>query len=185
MKGHASSPVLFNLVLEYAIRRVQANHEGLKVNGTLQLLIYVGDVSIVSGNTYTAKKNTKSLIATSEQIGVAVNAEEAKHMAISCDQQAGQNHNITTVHKSSERAEQVNYLGTTLTNENSIQEDMKRRLKSGNACHHSVQNLLSSSFLSRNIKIKIHKTVILPVVLYGCDLVCHTEGGTEAEGVCE
>ena len=46
-KGHASSPVLFNFVLEYTIRRVQANHEGLKVNGTLQLLIYVGDVSTV------------------------------------------------------------------------------------------------------------------------------------------
>jgi hypothetical protein len=70
--------VLFNFVLEYAIRRVQENHEGLKVNGTLQLLIYVGDVSIVSGNTHTAKKNTKSLIATSEQIGVAVYEEEAK-----------------------------------------------------------------------------------------------------------
>ena len=106
-------------------------------------------------------------------------------MAISCDQEAGQNHNITTVHKSSERAEQVNYSGKTLTNENSIQEDMKRRMKSGNACHHSVQNLLSSNFLSRNIKIKIHKTVILPAVLCGCDLVCHTEGGTEAEGVRE
>jgi hypothetical protein len=115
------------------------------------------------------KKNTKSLIATSEQIGAAVNAEEAKHMAISCDQQAGQNHNTTSVHKSSERAEQVNYLGTTLTHENSIQEDMNCRPKSGNACHHSVKNLLTSSFLSRNITTKIHKTLILLVVFYGCE----------------
>ena len=60
-KGRASSPVLFNFVSEYAIRRVQANHEGLKVNGTLQLPVYVGDVSIVSGSTHTTKKNTKSL----------------------------------------------------------------------------------------------------------------------------
>ena len=125
-------------------------------------------VSIVSGNTHTAKKNTKSLIAAGEQIGVAVNAEEAKHMAMSCDQQAGQNHNITTVHKSS-KGRNRSVLGTTLTNENSIQEEIKRRLKSGNASHHSVQNLSSSSFLSRNIKIKIHKNVILPVVSYGCD----------------
>jgi len=62
--------VLFNFVLEYAIRRVQANHEGLKVNGTLQLLIYVGDVSIVCGSTHTTKKNTKSLIAAGEEIGL-------------------------------------------------------------------------------------------------------------------
>jgi len=54
-------------------------------------------------------------------------------------------------------------------NQNSIEEEIKCSLKSGNACYHSVQNLLSSSLLSKNIKIKIYRTIILPVVLYGCD----------------
>ena len=58
-------------------------------------------------------------------------------------------------------------MGTTLTNQNSIQAEIKSRLKSGNACCHSVQNLLSSSLLSKNLKIKIYRTIILPVVLYG------------------
>jgi len=61
-------------------------------------------------------------------------------------------------------------LGTTLTNQNSIQEEIKSRLKSGNACYHSAHYLLSSSLLSKNIKIKIYRTIILPVVLYGCDI---------------
>jgi len=52
-----------------------------------------------------------------------------------------------------EKVEAFAYLGTTLANQNSIQEEIKSRLKSGNACHHSVQNLLSSSLLSRNLKI--------------------------------
>ena len=52
-------------------------------------------------------------------------------------------------------------------NENSNQEEIKSRWKSRNACYHSVQNLLSSSLLSKNIKIKIYRTIILPVVLYG------------------
>jgi hypothetical protein len=65
--------------------------------------------------------------------------------------------------------EQFKYLGTTLTNQNSIQEDIKSRLKSGSACYRSVQDLLSSSLLSKNTKIKIYRTVILPVVLYGCE----------------
>jgi len=65
--------------------------------------------------------------------------------------------------------EEFKYLGTTLTHQNSIQEEIKRRLKSGNACYHSVQNLCSSSLLSKNLKIKIHRTVILPVVLFGCE----------------
>jgi len=62
-----------------------------------------------------------------------------------------------------EMVEQFKYLGTTLTNRNSIQEEMKNRLKSGNAYYHSVQNLLSSSMLSKNVKIKIYRTIILPV----------------------
>ena len=65
--------------------------------------------------------------------------------------------------------EEFKYPGTTLTNQNSIQEEIKYRLKSGNACNHSVQNLLSSSLLSKNSKIEIYSTIIWPVVLYGCE----------------
>ena len=65
--------------------------------------------------------------------------------------------------------EELRYLGTTITNQNSNQEEIKSRLKSGNACYHSVQNLLSSSLLSKNIKVKKYKTIILPVVVYGCE----------------
>ena len=64
--------------------------------------------------------------------------------------------------------EQLKYLGTTLTNQNSIQEEIKSRMKSGNACYPLVQNLLSSSLPFKNLKIKIYRTIILPVVLYGC-----------------
>jgi len=67
------------------------------------------------------------------------------------------------------RVEEFKYLGTTLTNQNSIAEEIKSRLRSGNAGYHSVQNLLSSTLLSKNLKIKIYRTIILPVVLYGCE----------------
>jgi hypothetical protein len=55
-----------------------------------------------------------------------------------------------------------------------IQEEIKRRLNSGNACYHLVQNLLSSCLLSKNLKIIIYKTIILPVVLYGCETLSLT-----------
>ena len=61
------------------------------------------------------------------------------------------------------------YLGMMLTDQNSIQEEIKSRLKLGNACSYSVQNLLSSRLLAKNLKIKIYRTIILPVVLYGCE----------------
>ena len=65
--------------------------------------------------------------------------------------------------------EEFKYLETTLTHKNSIQKEIKSRLKSGNACYHSVQTLLSSNLLSKNIKIKIYRNIVLPVVWYGCE----------------
>jgi len=69
------------------------------------------------------------------------------------------------VNNSFERVEGFKYLGTTLTNQNSIQEEIKSGMKSGHACYHSVQNLVSSSLLSGNLKINISRTIILPFVL--------------------
>jgi len=63
----------------------------------------------------------------------------------------------------------VQIFGNNVNNQNSIQEEIKRRLKTGNACYHSVQNLLSSCLFSKNLKIKIYGTIILPVVLCGCE----------------
>jgi hypothetical protein len=70
---------------------------------------------------------------------------------------------------STESVEEFKYLGTTLTNQNSIQEEIKSRLKLGNAFYYSMQNILSSSLLSKNLKIKLYRTTILPVVLYWCE----------------
>jgi hypothetical protein len=61
------------------------------------------------------------------------------------------------------------YLGTTITNQNDIHDEIKSRFNSENACYYSVQNLLSSRLISKNLKIKIYRTVILPIVLYGCE----------------
>ena len=74
---------------------------------------------------------------------------------------AGLSHTMKVDNGSIERVEEFKYLGTTLTNQNSIQKEIKRRLKLGNAFYHSVQNLLSSSLLSKNLKIKIYRTIIL------------------------
>ena len=63
-----------------------------------------------------------------------------------------------------ERVEEFKYLGTTLTNQTSIAEEIKSRLMSGNACYHSVQKLLSSRLLSKNLKIEIYRTIIFPVL---------------------
>jgi hypothetical protein len=88
-------------------------------------------------------------------------------MVMSRYQNEGRNHNLNIDNSSFERVEELRCSGKTLKNQNSIQEKIKSRLKSGNTFSHSVQNLLSSHLLSKNIKIKIYGTIILSVVLYG------------------
>jgi len=84
---------------------------------------------------------------------------------MSQDQNAVQNHNIKTDNRSFGRVKRFKYLGATITNQNSIWEEIKSILRSGNACSHSVQNILSSHLLSKNIKIQIYRTQIFPAVL--------------------
>jgi hypothetical protein len=154
------------IALEYAIWMVHTNEEGLKLNSIHQLLVYANDVNILGECIRTTRKNTEALVIAGKEIRLEVNSEKTKYMVMSRDQNVGQNGNTQIGNKSSETVEQFKYLGTTLMNQNSIHEELKNRPKSRNACYHSVQNLLSSSLLSENVKIKIHRTIILPFVLY-------------------
>jgi hypothetical protein len=90
-------------------------------------------------------------------------------MVMSHAKSAGRSHSVKIDNSSFERVEEFKYLETTLTNQNYIQEEIKSKLKSENICYHSAQNLLSSSLLSKSIKSKIYRIIILPVVLYECE----------------
>jgi hypothetical protein len=141
----------------------------LKLNGTHQLLAYADDVNILGGSVHTVKENAETLVAASKETGLEVNADKTKYMVMSRDRNAGRDGSVKIDNSSIERVEDFKYLGTMLKDQNSIQEEIKSRLKLGNACYHSLQNLSSSRLLSKNLKIKIYRIIILPAVLYGCE----------------
>jgi hypothetical protein len=95
-------------------------------------------------------------------------------MSLSRHQNAGQNLDLKGGNRCFEYVAQFGYLGTTITNRNVIREKIKGRLNPGKACYQSVQKVLSSCLLSKNTKIRIYKTIILPVVLYECETWCLT-----------
>jgi hypothetical protein len=163
-QGDALPPLLFNFALEYSTRRVHIIQDGLKLNGTRQLLVYADYINMLGGSVYAIKK-AKGLVAASKGSGLEINADKNKYMVVSRDQNERQSHNINIDNSSFERMAELKYLGIT----------SHIKFYSGRKSEHMEvrESLLSfsaepyASFLSNNYKVKIYRTIILPV-LYGC-----------------
>jgi hypothetical protein len=141
---------------------------GLKLNGTNRLLVFADDVNLLGDNIDTIKRNTHTLIEASKVIGLEVNIEETKYTLLYRHQNSGQNHDLRIANRCLEDVEQFRYLGMVITIQNLIQEEIKRRL---NLC--KLATIQSRMFYllvcCLKTKIRIYKTIILPVVLYECE----------------
>jgi hypothetical protein len=132
--------------------------------------VYADDIHFWGDCINTITGNTETLLEASRDVGLEINTEKTKCMIMSRHPKSGQNQNIRIANESFANVTKFKYLGTTLTNQNGIHDEIKSRLNSGNACYYSVQTLLSSHLISKKkLNIKICKTVIFSVVLYGCE----------------
>ena len=123
------SCLFYFLFCVFCVRRVQVNRDGLKLNGTYQLLAYADDVNILAGSIHTVKENSEALVAATGEILLEISADKTKYMVMSRDQNAGRIQSVRTDNCTFERVEGFKYLGKTLTNQNSIAEEIKSRLR--------------------------------------------------------
>jgi hypothetical protein len=93
-QGDVLSPLFFNFAFEYASKRIRVNHDDLELNATHQLLFYADDVIIQGGRVHTIETSTETLLVSSMEIGLGVNADKTQYMVTYRDQNAGQSHNI-------------------------------------------------------------------------------------------
>jgi hypothetical protein len=142
--------------------------------------VFADVVSILGGNIHESntRKNTKALLIPSKVSGLEVNAGKIKYMIICRNQNTRPNSKVNVGNKSFETMQQFKYFETTLTKQNCIHEEIKSRLKSGNACYHSVLNLLPSDLLYENVNIK-YTELYCGLFFYGCEtwLLTLREGG--------
>ena len=107
-QGDALAPLLFNFILQYAIRRVQVNQDGLKLNVTHHRLAYGDDVNILGGSIHTLKENAEALVASNKEIGLDKKADKNKYIVLSLDQNAGRNHSVRINNNTFESVEVLN-----------------------------------------------------------------------------
>lgn len=163
-QGDAMSPILFNMALESVVREMSngdawSPHRGL-------LLAYADDI-IITGNTRTeVQMNLKKLMKASKNMGLLVNEEKMKCMAIT--RRSEDSSNLKVENKEFEQVKEFKYLGVTLNNKNIMHEEINVRLNAANRCYFAMETIFKSKLISKNVKEKLYISYIRPVLTYAC-----------------
>ena len=167
-QGDGLSCDLFNLCLEYVIRKAEIETSGTIFNKTLQPLGYADDIDLISRSFPDLVETLKKLVAAAESVGLKLNEGKTKYMISSRSvQQVGQNVNFDGT--CFECVREFIYLGTQVNNTNDLGEEVSRRITLANRCLFGLGRILRSKLLSRSTKFTIYKTLIIPVLMYGSE----------------
>ncbi|KAI5714830.1 hypothetical protein M8J77_006182 [Diaphorina citri] len=167
-QGDCTSPLLFNLILEKVIRSISVMNTGITIGEKFNILAYADDVILIGKSEDEIKEMLTVMINTIKPFGLEVNFEKTKYMIFSREE----NTNTQTLNigrHNLERVENFKYLGSTLREDNTIEAEILSRINSGNRARFALKKMLSSKLLTWTSKIRIYKTLIQPVIVYGAE----------------
>lgn len=170
-QGDAISATLFNLVLEYIVRKSKCN--GTIINKESQLIAYADDVVIIARTIIGVKKILREIIKAAEELGLKVNVSKTKYMKY---QRAGTD-NATEIEIDDcifQKVESFNYLGVRLASNNDGTEEVKARVQAGYRAYFTNKDILRDRQIRKETKIKIYRTLIRTVVTYAAETMCFT-----------
>jgi hypothetical protein len=172
-QGEALSTILFNIVLEKAIRNIEINLNGTIFNRTKQYLAYA-DVVILGRSVRAIEEVLAQLKNTALKAGLAINESKTKCMRTTRNEM-GDKSDLRAEGMVFEEVTNFKYLGSLITRKNEIGEEIKMRIAAGNRCYYGLLHLFGPRTMSRRVKIKIYKTILKPIVIFGCEAWSMTE----------
>lgn len=179
-QGDALSPLLFNLVLEKAIRSAEIKTELLSIQGPKLLLAYADDIDLIGDSILSTKDIFNKVERATREVGLKINEEKTKYMCINKTTRRDRiGQNVTINNYNFERVQRFKYLGAVITDDNDVTEEIKSRIQSGNRCLFALDKLIKSRNLTRSSKIKIYKSIVRPVLTYGSETWTMTKANEE------
>jgi len=168
-QGDGLSPILFNLALETALQQVKKSDVGIKIGKTINILAFADDVVIMAENIQDLKELTKTLIEETKKVGLTINEKKTKFMKINREQDVLREEELNVENYKFGEVKHFTYLGVILSSTSKEENEIRSRITTANRCFMACNRLMSSKMLSRKTKIRIYKTIIRPILLYGAE----------------
>lgn len=167
-QGDLLSPMLFSLALEAVIRKVKVRTDGNIMNRSVQILAYADDLDIIGRSRGDIERN-EELRRESDRFGLRINSDKTKYLVTTAKNKSRVSRDLVCGDCTFEAVEEFKYLRTLVNKDNVISEEIKMRINQGNKAYFALLSIMRSRSVSKSTKIKIYKTLIRPVILYGCE----------------
>lgn len=165
-QGDGLSPLLFNLVLEDALKGTKQEQRGITIGRRIQVLAFADDVALVAESKDVLMRLTRILIMEAKMVGLGVNESKTKYLTVSKGMVENERNSLKVDNFEFEQVNEFKYLGVIMTKDNREESEIHNRLAQASRTYWSLEKLFKSKWLSRKTKISIYHTIIIPVLLY-------------------